>query len=86
MKNQVCKWWGHDMCEEALHYYAVFECRRCGKVYESDTGIREWLRVRLWLAQQWLEREWASWKYWYRCSDCGRRFGKHDDSQDHLPF
>ena len=31
------------------------------------------------------EPGWISGKYWWRCSECGGRFGRHDDSP-HIPF
>ena len=81
-----CRLLGHDVLEEALHYYVVLECRRCGKVYDDQIGPREWIRVRLWLLSIWLKDHAGRWSYWLRCSDCGRRFGRHDESKDHLPF
>ena len=82
----LCRLWGHALNEEAAYYYAVFSCDRCGDVYEQDTGLREWVKVRWWLASQRVKSELKDWRYWLRCSDCGRRFGRHDDSQDHIPF
>ena len=31
-----------------------------------------------------VRRKFDAW--WYPCSTCGKRFGKHDDSKEHLPF
>jgi hypothetical protein len=64
----------------------VWSCDRCGDVYEDECGVREWVKVRWWLARQWLEREYTGWREWWRCGECGCRFGKHDDSYDHIPF
>lgn len=84
--NRICKWWGHDLNEEAAYYYAVYECRRCGKVYDDDYGLREWLKLAWWRSVDWWRSYYGSWIRWWRCFECGGRFGKHDDSHDHLPF
>jgi uncharacterized C2H2 Zn-finger protein len=82
----LCKILGHKLDAEAAHYYGVFHCDRCGTVYERDVGVREWIRVRLALARYWLRELVVDARQWVRCSDCGRRFGRHDDAADHIPF
>lgn len=81
----LCKLWGHKLNEEAAYYYSVYHCDRCGDVYEEDTGLRERLRIQWWRLRQATAQRWHSLMYWLKCSECGLRFGKHDDS-DHLPF
>lgn len=71
---------------DAAHYYGVFECDRCGKCYDQDYGLRERLFVYRYLFWRWYYERVGSWRNWLKCSDCGRRFGRHDESQDHLPF
>jgi rubredoxin len=81
-----CRIWGHDLDEEAAYYYAVYSCRRCGNVYDDDKGLREWIKLGWWLAARWIADRWWSWQLWWRCTECGGRFGRHDDSYDHIPF
>lgn len=86
-RNLICKLWGHDLDPEASYYYAADHCRRCDQhAYQLDTGLREWLLVRCWVARRWILDRLQSWGYWLKCTDCGQRFGRHDESVDHLPF
>lgn len=85
-RNALCRWWGHHMDEIAAHYYAHYECLRCGKCYDQDYGIREKLYIRIYLLRTWLHDQRKAWAYWWLCSDCGGRFGRHDESADHIPF
>ena len=59
------------------------ECYEPWPEYERMTfyfeGMRGYLRDR-WECRQRRIRE------WWRCPDCGSRFGRHDESVDHLPF
>jgi hypothetical protein len=82
----MCRVWGHKLNGEASHYYCLDYCDRCHCEVTGRTGLREWLKVRLWLAQQWLAWQAKRFRYWWKCSDCGHHFGKHDEAADHLPF
>lgn len=84
--DKICKWWGHRLVPEAAEFYSVYICKRCGKYVEEDRGLREWLNLR-WYFFLWNTRhKIADWRTWLRCPDCGLHFGKHDESQDHIPF
>lgn len=84
--SRLCRWWGHSLEEEASYYYSVDYCRRCHAQVDGNTGLREWLRVRIFVAGRSV-REWFwSWRCWYKCNDCGKRFGRHDNRFDHIPF
>lgn len=83
----ICKWWGHDLNEEAAYYYNVYDCRRCGLVYDDDRGAREWIKIGWWRASEWVRGRWYSLRFWWRCDECGGRLGRHDYERfDHLPF
>lgn len=47
-------------------------------VMDYDEAVKTPWRDRL---RGWLKSK----KDWWKCPDCGLRFGKHDDS-DHIPF
>jgi hypothetical protein len=79
MKHLICWWSGHERCQSAaIHDH----CCQCG-VYIPDTYPDLGMRVRL---QDWLRNKRQLFREWLRCPDCGRRFGRHDDSMEHLPF
>ncbi len=91
MRNvpKLCRWWGHDLDAEASHYYCVDYCRRCERQVESNTGVlrmRELLSVRIWIMRRAVMDWLNSWREWLKCSECGQRFGRHDDKFDHIPF
>lgn len=83
----LCKFLGHAWNPDGAEFYSVFHCERCGYEGNGDEqGVRERIAVRLY----WWRYNfglWAkSWREWWKCSDCGGRFGRHDDAFDHLPF
>lgn len=87
MKRFICKWWGHSWDPEGAEFYCVYYCTRCEHQGHGD----EWDlrgRVKLWI--YWrvdaIKRRWYSFLYWLKCSECGERFGKHNDAFDHIPF
>lgn len=84
--NRLCRLFGHHWNPEGAHYYCVYHCERCGHEGYEDGSWRERIGVRVWVIQQAIGQWIRSWRYWLRCDDCGRWFGRHDDSQDHLPF
>lgn len=75
-----CWWRGHDETPSLIT--DDWECRECGKLLDyhavvtNDGGVRGRIR--------------ALWQYvtnWWRpCEDCGSRFGRHDETKDHIPF
>jgi hypothetical protein len=58
---------------------------RCGHHgYESTRAER--LAVR-WLLLKERVCDWLQYyRPWRRCSDCGKRWGRHDEAMDHIPF
>lgn len=86
---RLCRLWGHDLDPDALRYYGIDYCQRCERQVEGSTGVlrlRELLSVRLWIMRRAVRDRLYGWREWLKCSECGRRFGKHDDRFDHLPF
>ena len=83
----VCSLLGHkDGDPEAI--YDPFVCCRCGAsdYYESDFSepwhINAYHRLKSKVVGKWERlKGWS-----LPCSDCGRRFGRHDENVDHLPF
>lgn len=85
----VCSLLGHkDSDPEAI--YDPFVCKRCGDSdYDNhyDDDFDPW-HIRLYYRMKWRAKNkrdrFVGW--FRRCPDCGRRFGRHDESVDHLPF
>lgn len=83
----LCVIWGHKLNAEATYFYGIDHCDRCRRDVAGQTGAREWLKVRLYFGRQWIgERIKGFVSFWLPCPECGKRFGKHDDAVDHLPF
>lgn len=85
----LCRWWGHQLDPEASHYYGVDYCCRCERQVERNTGIlrlRELAAVRIFIIGREIRMWIQSYQEWWKCSECGKRFGKHDDTYDHIPF
>lgn len=70
----VCKWKGHDEVNDLQ----AWECLRCGLVMDYDEAVKMPWRERL---RYWLKSK----KDWWRCPECGQRYGKHND-EPHIPF
>lgn len=83
----LCSLLGHaDSDPEAI--YCPFVCKRCGACdyYESDFS-QPWHIEAYWRLKNRVVDSWLRLMGWFRpCADCGRRFGRHDESVDHLPF
>lgn len=69
----VCKWKGHDIVNATELWY----CRRCGIGIDYDEAVKTPWRTRL---LDWLKAR----KDWWKCPECGLRFGKHNDVP-HIP-
>lgn len=88
MKRILCFFIGHAYSEIAgQHGYLA--CDRCGFSEPLQEGrkepftIAEWLHWRRYVAK----RKVGELKAWLSpCSDCGKRFGRHNNTIDHLPF
>lgn len=72
---------------EAAEFYCIYDCMRCmHHGHGNEWSLRE--RVKLWM--YWrvdaIKHWWFYFMCWFKCSECGERFGKHNDAFDHLPF
>lgn len=87
-QNLICKILGHAWQPDGAKFYCIYDCERCGHHgdgYEWD--LRGWIYVRLWWLGYHLRERLSLWREWWRCSECGGRFGRHDyDKFDHIPF
>jgi len=80
----LCRLFGHRYHPEAAEYYSIYDCRRCGCQEYENIG---WLPRMAWKFELWKQDTVKGIKTWWGpCSDCGGRFGRHDDSKDHIPF
>lgn len=82
IKRTIACWWrGHDVMVPPGSGCEWF-CEHCGRwidyhtVVTKDGGMVARLRE--------LRKRWAVW--WMPCEDCGKRFGRHGETQDHVPF
>lgn len=82
----LCRIWGHDLDPDASYYYRIDYCRNCERQVDGSTGLREWLKVRWSIFTDNVRGTLYGWRCWLKCSECGKRFGRHDDRFDHLPF
>lgn len=83
--NWLCRHWGHAWDPDGARYYCVYHCTRCGyEGYESTRAERVAVR---WITLKGHVRDWLRYyRPWRRCADCGRRWGRHDEAADHIPF
>lgn len=84
MKRLLCMLLGHKFDPWGAAYYGDYHCERCGAdAYQAAIGERIIYRLRLWT-----ESKWVAWRRWWKCSDCGWYFGRHDPDQEdrHVPF
>jgi DNA-directed RNA polymerase subunit RPC12/RpoP len=86
MSISVCKILGHRWHPEGAEYYCVYDCMRCGHSGYEDNSWREWVNHWCWRIGRWFREHTWSARKWWRCSECGWRFGRHDDANDHIPF
>jgi len=91
--NKRCFFLGHDIDSECLEFNCIQYCKRCGEddhSYLSETIPSKWRHFTSLTRYGWrlVIRQWFREKTrWFRkCDDCGKRFGRHDDSIDHIPF
>lgn len=67
-----CYWNGHDL-------NMTWNCAKCERDIEYDEAMQLCVREKI---QGWIKRK----KQWWKCDDCGWRFGRHDPNEDHIPF
>lgn len=70
-----CWWNGHSL----TNTYEDWCCTRCEQNLSYDEVASEGARYRI---MGWRHRL----KEWWRCRDCGRYCGRHDNKVDHVPF
>jgi len=82
-KNQWGFWLGRSNDFDLIRLGLQWSDYQTAKVCIVLVGVK---LVVYFPACTWWEtrRRFLSW--WRPCPDCGGRFGKHDDSVDHLPF
>jgi hypothetical protein len=87
----LCKLIGHKIeYPMAPDDYRLTQCKRCHlSKHEAygDEPLRSWpSEIRYWTAN--LRRKIKDWlrNFFKPCCDCGKRFGAHDKTVDHLPF
>lgn len=83
----LCRVLGHRWHPEGAEFYCVYDCMRCDYHGNGDEyGWRGWVAGKLWRFNYWGKS--YQWGFWwaFKCTECGKRFGRHDDSFDHLPF
>lgn len=70
-----CWWHGHDLSNA----YTEWTCVRCDQTLSYDDAVKDCQRDKL-------RDKWRGLKRWWKCDDCGWRFGRHDKNHDHIPF
>lgn len=83
LSKLLCRLFWHRYDPIAAEYYHIYHCDRCGGDHQFEPGL---LPRMAWRACLRLQDAWWSFRHWWRCVDCGRYCGRHDDSVDHLPF
>lgn len=80
-----CKIVGHIYDDQEYGYCERPLCLRCGKPchprYQNYDTLSYWI-WRLHLPERWERFK----SFFRRCEDCGKRFGRHDDTKPHIPF
>lgn len=93
--NILCKLLGHRIdWPDAPHDYRIAQCTRCGVSRAEPYGDEpftefEWHGVLVpffWMRRKSVAAKDTVKQFFTPCSDCGRRFNRHDQSVDHLPF
>jgi hypothetical protein len=93
--NLLCKIFGHKIdWPQAPFDYRIAQCKRCGVTRAEQYGEEPFTAVEhhgiftplIWLRSKSVEMKDRIKQFFAPCSDCGRRFNRHDNSIDHLPF
>jgi endogenous inhibitor of DNA gyrase (YacG/DUF329 family) len=81
VKKLKCRWFGHDIRNDYPYQYY---CPYCNTYVEYDEFVRGGYINRL----VYNIKAWCKFKInWFnKCPDCGKRFGRHDENYQHLPF
>lgn len=80
-----CRIFGHAYDPTGAEFYSVYRCDCCGH-NGCEYSWLEWIKWKIWIFNRWRSMEWLGITEWWRCTECGGRFGRHDHSFDHLPF
>lgn len=89
--DKRCMILGCDLEADASYYYGWEICRRCGEEMHYTDPLfyaKPLARFKVYLKIYW--RNFVEWcwrkRQLIRCDECGKRFGNHDESVDHIPF
>ena len=83
----VCRLIGHRLDVDASRFYGIDYCTRCDEEFVGQPLHIERAKVRVAIAREWVsDQVLRVTGFFQRCPDCGKRWGQHDNSQDHLPF
>jgi hypothetical protein len=75
LKRLWCRWRGHGDVDNSGE---LWFCRNCREPISYDDAVRTPWSLKL------MDRIYA-WKNWWKCDECGGRFGRHTD-EPHIPF
>jgi len=72
-----CAWRGHDPVNPVNEGWHCQDCEDPLSYYQVVThrGLKTRIKDR-----------WSLFAVWLKCPDCGKRFGRHDDDAEHIPF
>lgn len=88
MTRLRCLLFGHRLHVDASYYYGIDQCEHCDREFIYGRHPVARAKVRAVIFARWLRELAFSIRSFLfcRCEDCGRRFGRHDNTIDHLPF
>lgn len=70
----LCAWRGHNYWNTSTNWV----CDDCERQLSYEDMVQPPIKRRL---CDWIQAR----KDWFKCSECGRRFGRHNDTP-HIPF
>lgn len=82
-KRIVCRWSG--CIPPFIHGHYGDECERCGQFCESENTLGAMSKFRFWWhyhRPKWMRPL----DYFRKCRFCGKRFGRHTQPCDDIPF
>ncbi len=75
----LCRLVGHKYDPIGAEIYQYYYCERCGHNGMHDgPSVLERIKTRWWVWKNEWRECWHRWRRWWKCCDCGGRFGRHD--------